>query len=280
MKWLAIVLAMFLLIGASSTRADLKSDIEYARGDDYRVKLDASVPDGDGPFPVAILVHGGGWAVGDKAGLYRIPTDALTRANFTWFSINYRMAPKYLWPDCFDDTQAAIRWVKAHAKEYKGDPNRIALVGYSAGGQLVCLAATTAKDDTRVQAVVGLSPPTDLELDLPQRGGLSASLQHLLNRPQKVTDDTRRILREMSAIDHVKPGLPPFLLMQGNADKSVPYQGSLNFQAKLKANGVPCDLITLKGAPHDIRKWKQFDPDFEQKMVDWLIKTLAKSQNN
>jgi acetyl esterase/lipase len=259
---------------ANLARGEVKTDIEYGKGDGYSLKLDAGVPDGDGPFPVAILVHGGGWATGDKAGLYHIPTDALTKANFTWFSINYRMSPKYLWPACFEDTQTAIRWVKAHAAQYKGDPGRIALVGYSAGGQLVTLAATMAKEDTRVQAVVGMSPPTDLELDLPQRGGLSTSLQHLLARPKEVDDDTRRILREMSAIDHVKPGLPPFLLMQGDADKSVPYQGSLNFQAKLKANGVACDLITLKGCPHDIRKWEQFDANFQEEMVDWLVKTL------
>ena len=254
--------------------ADVKTDIEYGAPDGVSLKLDAGIPDTPGPHPVAILIHGGGWATGDKAGLYHIPTDALTKANFTWFSINYRMAPKYLWPDCFEDTQTAIRWVKAHAAEYKGDPNKIALIGYSAGGHLAFLAATTASDDTRVQAVVGMSPPSDLELDLPQRGGLSTSLQHLLNRPKEVTDESRKILHEMSAINHIAPGLPPFLIVQGNADKSVPYQGSLNFQAKMKANNNTCDLITLPGAPHDIRKWNQFDPDFSQKVVDWLQKTL------
>jgi acetyl esterase/lipase len=273
--WISIIGVAAFLFGALA-RADVKTDIEYGKGDDgYSLKLDAGVPDGDGPFPVAILVHGGGWETGDKGGLYHIPTDALTKAKFTWFSINYRMSPKYLWPACFEDVQTAIRWVKAHAAEYKGDPNRIALVGYSAGGQLVCLAATVAKEDTRVQAVVGLSPPTDLELDLPQRGGLSLSLQHLLNRPKEVDDDARKILREMSAIDHVKPGLPPFLLMQGDKDKSVPYQGSLNFQKKLKENEVECDLITLKGAPHDIRKWDGFDADFQEEFVGWLGKTLG-----
>jgi acetyl esterase/lipase len=254
--------------------ADVKSDIEYGVADDVSLKLDAGVPDAPGPHPVAILIHGGGWATGDKAGLYHIPTDALDKANFTWFSINYRMSPKYLWPDCFQDTQTAIRWVKAHAAEYKGDPNKIALIGYSAGGHLAFLAATTAGDDTRVQAVVGMSPPSDLELDLPQRGGLSASLQHLLNRPKEVTDESRKILHEMSAINHIAPGLPPFLIVQGDADKSVPYQGSLNFQAKMKANNNICDLITLPGTPHDIRKWDQFDPDFSQNIVDWLQKNL------
>lgn len=244
-----LICAITVGILSLSASAEVKSDIEYGVADDVSLKLDAGVPDAPGPHPVAILIHGGGWATGDKAGLYHIPTDALDKANFTWFSINYRMSPKYLWPDCFQDTQTAIRWVKAHAAEYKGDPNKIALIGYSAGGHLAFLAATTAGDDTRVQAVVGMSPPSDLELDLPQRGGLSASLQHLLNRPKEVTDESRKILHEMSSINHIAPGLPPFLIVQGNADKSVPYQGSLNFQGKMKANNNICDLITLPGIP-------------------------------
>ena len=274
MKQFAFIL-LTLLAAAPSAIGEIKTDIEYGHPDYESLKLDANIPDGNGPFPVAILVHGGGWSVGDKAGLFHIPTDALTKANFTWFSINYRMAPTYLWPDCFEDTKTAIRWVKAHAAEYKGDPDRIALVGYSAGGQLVCLAATMADEETRVQVVVGMSPPTDLELDLLRRGGLSTSLQHLLNRPKEVTAESRKLLREMSAINYVKPGLPPFLLVQGDKDNSVPYQGSLNFQTKLTASDDSCDFLTLKGAPHNIATWTKFDPDFSQKIVDWLTKKLG-----
>ncbi|HEX4055893.1 MAG TPA: alpha/beta hydrolase [Tepidisphaeraceae bacterium] len=270
-----VVLLAAVFFGGARVSAGVETDVEYAKAGDVSLKLDVNVPDGDGRFPVAILVHGGGWATGDKAGLFHVPTDALTKAQFTWFSINYRLAPKYRWPACFDDLQTAIRWVKAHAPEYKGDPNRIALVGYSSGGQLACLAAVLAKDDTRVQAVVGLAPPTDLELDLPQRGGLSKSLQDLLDRPHELTEDARKILHSMSAINFAKPGLPPFFIMQGDADRSVPYQGSLNFVAKLKENGVRCEMVTLKGAPHNIGKWEAVDPMFQQKMVDWLAGTLG-----
>jgi acetyl esterase/lipase len=268
-----LALAVVLSVGAFSPAA-VMTDVEYGKVGDFSLKLDANVPDGDGPFPMAILVHGGGWATGDKSGLYHVPTAALTRAHFTWFSINYRLAPKFRWPACFDDLKTAIRWVKSHAAQYKGDPRRIALIGYSAGGQLVCLAAVTADKATRVQAVVGLAPPTDLELDLPQRGGLSKSLQDLLGRPKEVTAESRKTLRSMSAVNFVKPGLPPFLIMQGNADKSVPYQGSLNFVEKLKQNGVPCELVTLKGAVHNIATWPAADPRFQQKIVDWLLRTL------
>jgi pectinesterase len=164
--------------------AEMVRDIVYREVDGEKLLLDASVPTGHGTYPIAILVHGGGWSRGDKNGLDEPGKGAditswfgpLTTAKFTWFSINYRHAPKHHWPACFEDVQAAIRWVKAHAAEYKGDPHRIALFGHSAGGQLVCLAATVADESTRVQAVVGFAPVTDFEQELPVRGGLSPAL--------------------------------------------------------------------------------------------------------
>ncbi len=145
--------------------------------------LDAHVPDGEGKFPVAIIVHGGGGCHGDKEADLA-PVLAPVATNFTWFTINYRLAPTNRWPACFDDVQTAIRWVKQHAAEFKGDPDRIALLGYSAGGQLAALAAMSAKKDTPVQAVVGFAPPTDLVADAQRRGGLDkwSSMTNLLWR--------------------------------------------------------------------------------------------------
>ena len=158
------------------------SDLSYGTAAGEKLLLDVSVPAGEGPFPVAILVHGGGWSGGDKAegeggagiGVWFGP---LTAAKFAWFSINYRLAPQHRWPACLDDVQTAIRWVKANAAKFNGDPARIALFGHSAGGHLVCLAATVPDDSVRVQAVVGFAPVTNHEQELPVRGGLSASLQ-------------------------------------------------------------------------------------------------------
>jgi alpha-L-fucosidase 2 len=203
--------------------------------------------------------------------------DPLTRVKFVWFSINYRLAPTNHWPACFEDVQRAIRWAKAHAAEYKGDPRRIALIGYSAGGQLVCQAAVLAKEDTRVQAVVGVSAPTDLMADTERRGGLSKSLKDLLAR-ENVDDDVKAILREMSPLNHVHPGLPPFLLIHGTIDKSVPYEQSPIFQAKLKENGVACDLVTITNAPHAIATWEKIDPGYKEKMAFWLKQTLGNAR--
>jgi acetyl esterase len=260
------------------------ADLEYGQAGGEKLLLDVSVPPGEGPHPVAILVHGGGWSRGDK---FQVPAGdgaditpmfaPLTEAGFTWFSINYRHAPQHRWPAGFEDVQTAIRWVKAHAAKYKGDPSRIALFGHSAGGHLVCLAATLVDDSVRVQAVVGYSPVTNHEQDLPVRGGLSASLQGLLDRPKELTPESLGLLREISPLNHVRPGLPPFLLIHGEVDKSVPLQQSLDFQAKLRANDVPCDLIVIPQAPHALADWDQRAPDYTARMIAWLGEHLRKA---
>ncbi len=266
-------LAGFLVVTlatAAMGAATIHRDLEYGKVDGVSLKLDAATPDGPGPFPVLILVHGGGWSGGDKATDFRFLYDSLNQAKFTWFSINYRLAPKYRWPACYDDVQTAILWVKQHASEYKGEANQIALIGYSAGGHLVFYSAVKATDQTRVQAIVGFAPPTDLELDLPQRGGLSPSLQNLLDRPHELTDESRKMLHDISSVNFVPPGLPPILIVHGDADKSVPYPGSINFLAKLKENRDSGELITIPGGPHRIDQWRKLDPTFIPRTIDWL----------
>lgn len=259
------------------------TDLEYGQAGGEKLLLDVSVPAEDGSHPIAILVHGGGWSNGDKSGSDKPGNGAditpwfapLTAAKFTWFSINYRHAPKNRWPACIEDVQTAIRWVKAHAKEFKGDPARIALFGHSAGGHLVCLAGTIVDDSVRVQAVVGFSPVTNHEQDLPVRKGLSPSLQALLNRQKDLTPESLGLLRAISPLNHVRPGLPPFLLIHGEADKTVPIQQSLDFQTKLRDAGVTCDLITIPGAPHALATWGKLQPDYEARMIAWLQNALG-----
>jgi alpha-L-fucosidase 2 len=271
------------LLAPTVAWAELKTDIEYGRADGENLRLDVNVPDGPGPFPVAILVHGGGWSTGDKSGSEKPGSSAditpwfapLTAAHFTWFSINYRLAPQHPWPAGFEDVQTAIRWVKAHAAEFKGDPKRIALFGHSAGGHLVTLAGVLAGKDTRVQAVVGYAPVTDLELDSETRGGLSTSLQKLFNRPKEITPEARTLLRTNSPVALVKPGLPPFLLLHGDADKTVPLQQSRNFQARLQASGVRCDLMIIPSAGHRLIEWAKADPEYADRMIAWLRQTLG-----
>lgn len=281
-KYLGLMLLLSVCAAARAIEPGFHSDIEYGQAAGVSLRLDVNVPAGDGPFPVALLVHGGGWGGGDKANVGSEGKGAditpwfapLTAAKFTWFSINYRLAPAHRWPACFEDVLTAIRWVKVHAQEFKGDPTRIVIFGHSAGGHLATLAGVLGEGDTRVQAVVGYAPVTDFEFELPARGGLSPSLQNLHNQPKEPNPVSLALLRETAPINHVQPGLPPFLLLHGDADQTVPYRTSVNFQAKLRAAGVTCDLITLPGAGHGLSNWETFAPDYTDRMVAWLREKL------
>ena len=127
---------------------------------------------------------------GTRRAYIHIPTEALTKANFTWFSINYRMAPIYLWPACFEDTEDGNSLGEGPCRA-----NTRAIRGGSRWWDIRpadSLCAWRRRWPATIRACRpswGLSPPTDLEFDLPQRGGLSTSLQHLLNRPKEVTEE-------------------------------------------------------------------------------------------
>ena len=255
--------------------APTKYDIEYGEANGQKLFLDAHTPAGEGKFPVVLIVHGGGWMAGDKA-TDIVPVFAPVATNFTWFSINYRLAPSNRWPACIEDVQAAIRWVKAHAAEFKGDPERIALLGYSAGGHLVTFAGTKAETDTKVQAVVAFAPPTDLVADNERRGGLTPSMRGLFNFDStNITDAARVVLKENSPPTYVKAGLPPFLLINGSADKTVPLAQTEAFAKALQTAGVEATVIAIPEGQHRISDWKKFTPDWQQQLVDWLNTKLA-----
>ena len=114
-----ICLALCLAAGA----ADFKN-VQFAEVDGVRLTMDAHVPEGVGPFPAAVLVHGGGWVAGDKQQYITYIFQPLSDAGFAWFSINYRLAPQYKFPADADDVETAIRFVKANAARYKSTANK------------------------------------------------------------------------------------------------------------------------------------------------------------
>jgi acetyl esterase/lipase len=271
----AIILFLSAMIASTAAFcAEIQSDIEYGKADDESLLLDAYVPDGAGPFSIAIIVHGGGWSSGDKARDMSLLFKPLSEANFTWFSINYRLAPKHRYPACIEDVEQAIRWVKRHAAEYKGDPQRIGLIGESAGGHLVCLAAARAKDDTRIAAVVGFAAPTDLVADVQRRGGIQPALRNVFGLSD-LDDNARNQLSDASPLNFLKADMPPFLLIHGTDDKSVLYNQSVNFQKRLKDLGVPCEIITIEKGVHGMKNWEKLDTSYKEKMIAWLEHTLG-----
>ena len=99
-----------------------KNDIEFAKPGGVALTLDASIPEGKGPFAAVIVVHGGGWENGTKRSYDKPLLPVLTDAGFAWFTINYRLAPQHKYPAAVEDVEAAVRWVKAARKGIQGRP--------------------------------------------------------------------------------------------------------------------------------------------------------------
>ncbi|MGE0453417.1 MAG: pectinesterase family protein [Vicinamibacteria bacterium] len=255
--------------------ARFEPGVEYARPGGESLKLDLCRPAGKGPFPAAILVHGGGWIGGDRTQAARALVRPLTQAGIAWLAVSYRLAPKVTYPAPVEDVLAAIRWTRKNARRLHLDARRLALVGESAGGHLVADAAVRTTDDTRVAAVVPFFAPVDLESDSDRRGGMSRSMRALFGRAE-LDDVARQMLRDGSPIRRIHPGLPPFLLVHGTADMSVPYEQSVRLQKALREAGVACDLISVPDGTHGTRDWGDKLPGFEDQVVAWLVARIAR----
>jgi acetyl esterase len=266
------MLAVTLLCAAALCGASIH-DVEYARPDGISLKLDASIPDGPGPFPAAILVHGGGWVAGDKRQYIVYIFEPLSRAGFAWFSINYRLAPKYKFPAAMEDVESAIRYVKQNASRYKVDMRRIALIGESAGGHIVSWVGAQNRADTRVAAVVAYYGVHDVISRAVQQGKLSDV--GVFFGVEKLTADTAPLLVKGSPIVYVHPGMPPFLMIHGRHDEGVPFQQSEEMCQKMTRAGARCDIIPVE-AGHGMDTWEPHPElhGYKQKMIDWLRSAL------
>jgi acetyl esterase/lipase len=204
-----------------------------------------------------IVVHGGGWRSGERGDF---PSwDAwLADEGYVVFDIDYRLSPPPSWRDAPSDVACAVGWVKENAARYGVDPERVVLMGRSAGGHLALLTAykegraatapgCAARDvrDTGVAAVVAFYPPTDLSR-LSSMGYLAGMDRFLGGSPGTVPER----YRHLSPVSHVDPGDPPTFLAYGGADRIVPPGLSELFAERLREAGVPHRLVELPWANH------------------------------
>ena len=251
-------------------------DVEYSSPGGFSLKLDAHIPPGDGPFPAVILVHGGGWSTGDKTAKFVQPLFApLNQTGFAWFSINYRLAPQFSFPAPAEDLEAAVRFLKQHAKDYKVDPSRIALMGESAGGHLVNFVG--AKNAVGIAAVVCFYGPINLvEWSKRLEGKPLTPEMQAFFRMSALDEVGREHIREASPEIYLSSKTPPFLVIHGTRDEAVSYSQALLTVQLLKKLGIPCDLITIPDGVHGVINWEK-DAQFQiykAPMVAWLQKTL------
>lgn len=252
------------------------NDVEYARPDGMSLRFDAAIPPGPGPFPAAVIVHGGAWVRGDKRIDVAPLFEPLADAGIAWFSISYRLVTDPMqFGTAIDDVEDAVRYLKAHAAEYRIDPNRMALVGESAGGQLAAMAALNAPD-LGIKAVVALYTPTDL-VALAKSSKLTPEAIRAAMRGTPWEGLIVARLTELSPIEHVHRGMPPFLFIHGTADTLVPFEQSSRMCERMKSAGASCEVYPVPGAGHGIRWWES-GPNataYKRRMVGWLKAQLG-----
>jgi alpha-L-fucosidase 2 len=255
----------------------MHNDIEFGKGGDGSLTMDAYIPPGDGPFSAVVVVHGGGWRNGDKRTYVPPLFDPLTKGGFAWFTVNYRLAPAHHFPAPIDDVETAIRHIQAHAREYKVDVKRLAITGESAGGHIVSFIGARDGQKLGLRAVVPFYAPNDLDVLATQRtsGNALVSLQGLLGFTE-LDDEAHRRLREASPVNYVKKGMPPFLIIHGTGDQLVPFAQAGLMCDKIRQAGGSCEVFPVDGAPHGIGPWEKNPAfqDYKVKMIDWLKQQL------
>jgi acetyl esterase len=244
-------------------RRGLWKDIVYSRPGGLPLLMDAHLPEGRGPFPAVIVVHGGGWEAGDRLTYISPVLSLLSRAGFAWFSIDYRLTPYVRNEEQLEDLRNAIRYVRNHAERFDIDPHGIAILGESAGGQIVTQVASEACPGCDVQAVVSFYGVYDF---VPWAA--KPDTKPLLDRVFGSWDIDK--LPKYSPISHIHRDMPPVLMLQGTADDL--YDGTLKYEKQLEQVGVRHQLILLDKAPHGMENWVGH-PEwafYETKLTDWL----------
>ena len=210
--------ALVLLLLVTSLHAaepKVHRDLPYAGTNNERQALDVYAPAEGKGHPVVLWVHGGGWQAGKKADVQAKP-QAFVDKGFVFVSSGYRLLPEATIKEMAGDLAKALRWVHDHAKEYGGDPDRIFVMGHSAGAQLVALICT----DHRYLKAEGLSPsilkgcvPVDGDTyDVPLQIATVVERTAAVYR-QKFGDEDHQ--KDLSPVTHVSrgKGIPPFLIL-------------------------------------------------------------------
>lgn len=267
MRFCSLLLAgLSLLLVPSLAKALRAADevtfeegIEYSNPDDQHLQLNLARPkQSEGKLPAVVCIHGGGFRAGDRKD-YNGLCKKLAAHGYVAATVTYRLSPKFQFPAAVFDCKAAVRWMKANASKYNIDPERVAVLGGSAGGHLAQFLGVTGDvprfegdrspgdPSSRVACVVNYYGPSDFTksygksvdaavvLPMWLGGGLQhAYHQHVLASP----------------LNWVTPDAAPTLLLHGTQDQYVAFEQAVWMHDRLKACDVEVKLVPLEGAKH------------------------------
>jgi acetyl esterase/lipase len=262
-------------------------DLPYIANGHERQKLDLYLPEQGENHPLIIWIHGGAFRMGSKEGNEheQLPFDYLARG-YALASINYRLSQHAIFPAQIEDCKAAVRWLRAHAAEFRIDPNRFAAWGPSAGGHLVAMLGTAgdvAEFDvgayldvsSRIQCVVDYFGPTDF-LQMDDQRLPDGMIHNTPDSPESqlvggpIQENPDKVARA-NPTTYVTKDVPPFLIVHGNRDPLVPYGQSVLLVEALQKVGADVTFYTVEGAGHG-----QFtDPEVPKLTGEFLARHIG-----
>ena len=260
-------------------------NIPYANDTSHFHLLDVYLPANTSkPLPVVIWIHGGAWQLNDKyadMGYMKNTVKGFLDSGYALVSIDYRYSTTAIFPAQVQDCNQAIQFLYEHASTYKLDKNKFALIGFSAGGHLASLLGLSGNNNItdfyaggkkppfKINTVLDFYGPSDFvamstrekttEPHSPESVLLGASL---LERPD--------LAKFASPVTYVDKNDPPFLIVQGEKDESVPFTQSVLLNSYLKLAGVKNELMIVSGAPH---YGPMFDTEAIRAKVFYFLRT-------
>lgn len=235
----APVRAFDTVMPKDSESAKVASDMAYGEGPRRKLDIYAPTAAHKRPLPVIVFIYGGSWSGGTREG-YHFAARALSARGFVTFVPDYRLVPEVHFPGFLQDCAEAVRWVRAHAARYGGDPDRIVLVGHSAGAYNAAMLALDPKllgaDRAAIKGFAGMAGPYDF---LPLNGPIPTTTFGRWPKPE-----------ETQPIHYADSSAPPMLLLHGDKDGTVWPKNSINLDRKLRAAGAASELKIYPGVGH------------------------------
>jgi acetyl esterase/lipase len=265
------------------TSVRMEEDIVFSRPSGRELRLDLFTPEEEGSVlrPAIVFILGSAWNGEGKSRMWRQAAH-MASLGFVTISIEHRGKADSPYPAAVDDAKTAVRWLRAHADDYRIDPERVGAAGGSSGGHLASFLGVTphlrsmtptteySEFSASVRAVVAFNPAEDFTA-WPRRGtdtapGVLLGVSY---------EENPELWEEASPITHVSASSAAFLLLHGTADRVVPYQQSTEFLDALREVGVRAELFTAEGAGHGfVHSPPWYQPALEQ-MADFFVETLG-----
>lgn len=258
-----ISLGSALIIAASLAPANAETTVEYSG------TLQADVYASSSPelSPAILLIHGGGWSVGNRKEMEGF-AKLFTQRGFVAVAMDYRLLPTAIWPAQAEDVSAALCWMSENAKAYKIDPARIGIFGVSAGGHLAAWAAThpakCRSGQVAPKALIALYAPWDLTQDSSNIKGKEAS--------QRLAGG--RSLWSLSPQASIDARMPPSLLIHGTKDQTVPFEQSQTACKRIQAVQRHCELMALEGDAHGFSAQPSYYPAVAARALSFMLQFL------